>query len=161
MKHAVLFATFGFALTVCASPWLKIQSEQAARVGIVGMMVSLVDKKEFHDQKDLLSAHAQWEINYWHEHASRVKSNIRQDLMGSNNGLKVTEIKAYNDKGAQMSSYLIGLAANDGVFVLSVSPARKEVDPLVKELVSSFKLAHQKLDPGRVKNLASEAKAHD
>jgi hypothetical protein len=34
MKHAVLFATFGFALTVCASPWLEIQSEQAARVGI-------------------------------------------------------------------------------------------------------------------------------
>ncbi|PYJ53514.1 MAG: hypothetical protein DME82_13910, partial [Verrucomicrobia bacterium] len=74
---------------------------------------------------------------------------------------KVTEIKVYNDKGAQMSSYLIGLAANDGVFVLSVSPAGKEVDPLVKELVSSFKLVHQKLDPERVKNLASEAKAHD
>ena len=127
----------------------------------VGMMVSFVDKKEFHDQKDLLSAHAQWEINYWHEHASRVESNIRQDLMGSNKGLKVTEIKVYNDKGAQMSSYLIGLAANDGVFVLSVSPARREVDPLVKELVSSFKLVHQKLDPERVKNLASEAKAHD
>ncbi|PYJ34081.1 MAG: hypothetical protein DME79_04960 [Verrucomicrobia bacterium] len=126
-----------------------------------GMMVSFVDKKEFHDQKDLLGAHAQWEINYWHEHASRVESNIRQDLMGSNKGLKVTEIKVYNDKGAQMSSYLIGLAANDGVFVLSVSPAKKEVDPLVKELVSSFKLVHQKLDPERVKNLASEAKAHD
>ena len=81
--------------------------------------------------------------------------------MGSNKGLKVTEIKVYKDKGAQMSSYLIGLAANDGVFVLSVSPAGKEVDPLVKELVSSFKLVHQKLDPERVKNLASEAKAHN
>ena len=127
----------------------------------IGMMVSFVDKKEFHDQKDLLSAHAHWEINYWHEHASRVESNIRQDLMGSNKGLRVTEIKVYNDKGAQMSSYLIGLAANDGVFVLSISPARKEVDPLVKELVSSFKLVHQTLDPERVKVLASEAKAHD
>ena len=58
-----------------------------------------------------------------------------------------------------MSSYLVGLAANDGVFVLSVSPARE--DALVKELVSSFKLVHQKLDPERVKNLASDAKAHD
>src|SRR5262249_38681591 len=105
-------------------------------------------------------AHAQWEIKYWHEHASRVESSIRQDLMGSNTGLKVTEIKVYNDKGAQMSSYLIGLAANDGVFVLSVSPARKEVDPLVEQLLSSLKIVHQKLDPQRVKNLASEAKTH-
>jgi hypothetical protein len=127
----------------------------------VGMMVSFVDKKEFHDQKDLLSAHAQWEISYWQEHAKRVESNVRKDLMGSNEGLKVTEIKVFNEKGAQMSSYLIGLAANDGVFVLSISPARKDVDPLVKELVNSFKLVHEKLDSERVKNLASEAKAHD
>src|SRR5437762_11842394 len=97
------------------------------------MMVSFVDKKEFHDQKDLLSAHAQWEINYWREHASRVESNTRQDLTGSNKGVKVTEIKVHNDKGGQMSSYLIGLAPNDGVFVLSVSPAGVDVEPLVKD----------------------------
>ncbi|HMF45205.1 MAG TPA: hypothetical protein VKE29_00905 [Candidatus Udaeobacter sp.] len=127
----------------------------------VGLMVSFVDKKELRDQKDLLSAHAQWEIDYWHEHASKVESNVRRNLMGSDKGLKVTEIRVFNDKGARMSSYLVGLAANDGVFVLSVSPARKDVDPVVKELVSSFKLVHQKLDPERVKNLASKAKAHD
>jgi hypothetical protein len=108
----------------------------------------------------LLSAHAQWEIDYWRQHASRVEGNVRQDLVGTNKALKVTEIKVYNDKGAQMSSYLIGLAANDGVFVLSVSPAGKETYPLVKELVSSFKLVHEKLNPERVKNLASDAKAH-
>jgi hypothetical protein len=126
----------------------------------VGMMVSFVDKKELRDQKDLLDAHAQWEIDYWHEHASKVESAVRQDLVGSNKGLKVTEIKVSNDKGAQISSYLIGLAADDGVFVLSVSPARKDIDRLVRELVSSFKLVHQKLDPERVKTLVSEAKAH-
>src|SRR5437867_12569646 len=85
----------------------------------VGMMVSFVDKKEFHDQKDLLSAHAQWEINYWREHASRVESNTRQDLMSTNNVLKVTEIKVYDDKGTQIRSYLIVQAENDGVLVLS------------------------------------------
>jgi len=31
-----------------------------------------------------------------------------------------------------MSCYLIGLVANDGVFVLSVSPARKDMNPLVR-----------------------------
>jgi len=129
--------------------------------GNVGMMVSFVDKKELRDQKDLLDAHAQWEIDYWHEHTSKVESNVRQDLMGSAKDVKVTEIKVSNDKGAQMSSYLIGLAASDGVFVLSVSPARKDVDPLVKELAGSFKLVHEKLDAERVKKLASEAKGHD
>src|ERR1044072_7668726 len=64
----------------------------------VGMMVSFVDKKELQNDSDLLSAHAQWEVNYWHQHASRVESNIREDLMGSRKDLKVTEIRVYNDK---------------------------------------------------------------
>ena len=126
----------------------------------VGMMVSFVDKKELQNDTDLLSAHAQWEINYWHQHASRVESNTREDLTGPRKDLKVTEIRVYNDKGAQLSSYLIGLAAKDGVFALSVSsPAKKGVDPLVKELVSSFKLVPRNLDAEETKRLSSEAKA--
>ena len=125
----------------------------------VGMMVSFVDKKELQNNRDLLSAHAQWEVNYWHQHASRVESNIREDLIGTGKDFKVTEIRVYNDRGAKMSSYLIGLAAKDGVFVLSVSPAKKEVDPLVKELVGSFKLVPRNLDAEEAKRLPSEAKA--
>jgi len=125
----------------------------------VGMMVSFVDKKELQNNRDLLSAHAQWEVNYWHQHASRVESNIREDLIGTGKDVKVTEIRVYNARGAKMSSYLIGLAAKDGVFVLSVSPAKKEVDPLVKELVGSFKLVPRNLDAEEAKRLPSEAKA--
>ena len=125
----------------------------------VGMMVSFVDKKELQNDSDLLSAHAQWKIDYWHQHASRVESNTREDLTGTRKDVKVTEIKVYNDKGAQMSSYLIGLAAKDGVFVLSVSPAKKDVDPLVKELISSFKLVPRNLDAEEAKRLSTEAKA--
>ena len=125
----------------------------------VGMMVSFVDEKELQNNRDLLSAHAQWEVNYWHQHASRVESNIREDLIGTGKDVKVTEIRVYNDRGAKMSSYLIGLAAKDGVFVLSVSPAKKEVDPLVKELVGSFKLVPRNLDAEEAKRLPSEAKA--
>ena len=124
----------------------------------VGMMVSFVERKELQNDRDLLSAHAQWEIDYWHQHASRVESNIREDLTGTRKDVKVTEVKVYNDKGAQMSSYLIGLAAKDGVFVLSISPAKKDVDPLVKELVSSFKLVPRNLDAEETKRLSSEAK---
>jgi len=126
----------------------------------VGMMVSFVDQKELQDNKDVLSAHAQWETNYWHQHASRVESNNRADLIGTRKDVRVTEIKVYDDKGAQLSSYLIGLAAKDGVFALSVSsPAKKGVDPLVKELVSSFKLVPRNLDAEEAKRLSSEAKA--
>src|SRR5439155_1597854 len=81
------------------------------------------------------------------------------DLIGPRKDVKVTEIRVYNDQGAQMSSYLIGLAAKNGVFVLSVSPAKKDIDPLVKELVSSFKLVPRKLDAEETKRLSSEAKA--
>ena len=125
----------------------------------VGMMVSFVDKEELQNDGDLLGAHAQWEIDYWQQHASRVESNNRADLIGTRKDVKVTEIRVYNDKGAQMSSYLIGLAAKDGVFVLSVSPAKKDVDPSVKELVSSFKLVPRNLDSEEAKRLSSEAKA--
>jgi len=125
----------------------------------VGMMVSFVDKKELQNDKDVLSAHAQWEIDYWHQHASRVESNNRADLIGTRKDVKVTEIRVYNDKGAQLSSYLIGLAAKDGVFALSISPAKKDIDPLVKELVSSFKLVPRTLDAEETKRLSSEAKA--
>jgi hypothetical protein len=126
----------------------------------VGMMVSFVDKKELQNDRDLLSAHAQWEINYWHQHASRVESNVREDLTGTRKDVKVTEITVYNDKGAQLSSCLIGLAAKDGVFVLSVSsPGKKGIDPLVKELVRSFKLVPRNLDAEEAKRLSSEAKA--
>ena len=125
----------------------------------VGMMVSFVDRKELQNDRDLLDAHAQWEIDYWHQRASKVESNTREDLTGARKDLKVTEIRVYNDKGAQMSSYLIGLVAKDGVFVLSVSPAKKDVDPLVKELVSSFKLVPRNLDAEETKRLSSEAKA--
>src|SRR5262249_30758650 len=125
----------------------------------VGMMVSFVDKKELQNDSDFLSAHAQWEIGYWRQNASKVESNTRDDLTGTRKDVKLTEIEVYNDKGAQMSSYLIGLAAKDGVFVLSISPAKKDVDPLVKELVSSFKLVPRNLDADEAKRLSSEAKA--
>jgi hypothetical protein len=123
------------------------------------MMVSFVDKKELQSDSDLLSAHAQWETNYWHQHASRVESNNRADLIGTRKDVKVTEIRVYNDKGAQLSSYLIGLAAKDGIFALSLSPSKKGIDPLVKELVSSFKLVPRSLDAEETKRLSSEAKA--
>src|SRR5947208_13687069 len=59
----------------------------------VGMMVSFVDQKELQNDKDVLSAHAQWEMDYWHQHVTRVESNIRTALTGTSKDLKMTEIR--------------------------------------------------------------------
>jgi hypothetical protein len=40
----------------------------------VGMIVAFVDKKELQNNSDLLSAHARWEIDYWHQHATKLKA---------------------------------------------------------------------------------------
>jgi len=121
----------------------------------VGMMVSFVDKKELQNDMDLLSAHAQWEVNYWREKANKVESTTREELSGARKDLRITEIRVFNKEGARMTSYLIGLGSEDGVFVLSISPIDKGVDPMVKEIVHSFKLVHKKLDAAEIKRISS------
>jgi hypothetical protein len=95
----------------------------------VGVMVSFVDKKELQNDRDLLSAHAQWEINYWPQHASRVESNIREDLIGTRKDVKVTEITCTTTKAHSC------------------------------HLICSFKLVPRNLDAEEAKRLSSEAKA--
>jgi tetratricopeptide (TPR) repeat protein len=121
----------------------------------VGMMVSFVDKKELQNDMDLLSAHAQWELNYWREKANKVESTTREELSGARKDLRITEIRVFNKEGARMTSYLIGLGSGDGVFVLSISPIDKGVDSMVKEIVHSFKLVHKKLDAAEIKRISS------
>ena len=53
----------------------------------------------------------------------------------------------------------LGLLRKDRVFVFSVSQGKKNVDPLIKELVSSFRLVPRSLDAQEAKRLSSEAKA--
>jgi hypothetical protein len=122
----------------------------------LGMMVTFADKKEFSQGANLLADHAQWEVNYWSKHASKVESSARNDLSDPGGSLKVTEIRVYNNEGIRMISYLIGLASKEGVFVLSISPVDKSVDPLVKEIVNSFKLVHRKLDIEEAKRVSLE-----
>src|SRR5882757_9080307 len=105
------------------------------------MMVSFVDKKELQNDTDLLAAHAQWEIDYWHQHASRVESNAREDLTGTRKDVKVTEIRVYNDKCAQLSSYLIGTCRERrGFCPFSFLTSKEGRRSVAKGIVSSFKL---------------------
>lgn len=121
------------------------------------MMVTFADKKEIGQGTNSLVDHVQWELKYQRERAGRVESATRDDLSGPRKDLKVTEIRVYNNKGTPVIAYLIGLASKEGVFVLSVSPADKSTDPLVKEIVSSFKLVHRTLDVEEVKRVSLEA----
>src|SRR5260370_41919519 len=66
-----------------------------------GMMIEIAFayKKEFGSAKDLLAAHAQWELNYWRGKASKVEGTTREDLSGISKDLKVTEMNMYSNEG--------------------------------------------------------------
>jgi hypothetical protein len=115
--------------------------------------IAFADKKEFGGAKDLLSAHAQWELNYWRGKASKVEGTTREDLSGARKDLKVTEMKVSSNEGARIT-YLIGLGAHEGVFVLAMSPVHKSVDSTVKEIINSFTLVHKKLDAAEIERVS-------
>jgi hypothetical protein len=120
-----------------------------------GMMIEITfaDKKEFGSAKDLLTAHAQWELNYWRGKASKVEGTTRENLSGARKDLKVTEMKVYSNEGARIT-YLIGLGAYEGVFVLAMSPVDKSVDATAKEIINSFTLVHKKLDAAEIERVS-------
>jgi hypothetical protein len=123
----------------------------------LGMMVTFAAKKDIGGGGDLLGRHAEWELAYWRQHATSVESAVRGDLSGGRDDLRVTEITLHNSAGAQMKLYMLALASDEGVFVLSISPANAGIDSLVRELAASFKLVNHPLDPDEVKRLSLAA----
>jgi len=124
-----------------------------------GMMVTFADKKEFGTGEDLLSEHVKWELNYWRSNSAMVESNTRNDLIGGRKDIRVTEIKISRGDGKYLNSYLIGLASKEGVFVLSISPVDKNIDPVVKKIVNSFTLVNKQLDAQEIKRISQELKS--
>lgn len=126
----------------------------------IGAMVTFADKKSFGTTSmDQLTAHAKWEVDYWRTKASMVESVTRDDLIGTRKDFKVTEITLHNNKGDQKIIYLIGLNLKAGVFVLSISPANRSIDPMVKNILSTLKLVNKKLDAEEIARLSSLALA--
>jgi hypothetical protein len=123
----------------------------------LGMMVTFAAKKELGGGGDLLGRHTEWELAYWRQHAASVESATRGDLSGGRDDLRVTEITLHNSAGAQMKVYMLALASDEGVFVLSISPANGGIDSMVREIAASFKLVNHPLDPDEVKRLSLAA----
>ena len=123
----------------------------------LGMMVTFAAKKEIGGGGDLLGRHAEWELAYWRQRAASVESAQRSDLSGGREDLRVTEITLHNSAGAQMKVYMLALASDEGVFVLSISPANAGIDSMVREIAASFKLVNHTLDPDEVKRLSLAA----
>jgi hypothetical protein len=122
----------------------------------LGMMVTFAAKRDL-GGGDLLSRHAEWELAYWQQHAAKVESATRNDLRGERDDLRVTEITLHNAPGAQMRIYMLALASDEGVFVLSISPANAGIDSMVREIAASFKLVNHPLDSDEVKRLSLAA----
>jgi hypothetical protein len=62
-------------------------------------------------------------------------------------------MKDYSNGGARIT-YLVGLGAHEGVFVLARSPVDKSVDSTAKEIINSFTLVHKKLDTAEVERVS-------
>ena len=118
-----------------------------------GMMLTFVDKTQLGNNPDLLSAHAQWELDYWRQKAGKAQLVHRDELSMGNPALKVSEID-FASQGPIKSLYLIGLVSKDGVYVFSISPANQEIDALAKDIIASIKLTPKTLDVDEVKRLS-------
>lgn len=126
----------------------------------LGMMVTFADEKDFGGRGDLLTRHAEWELAHWRQRAASVESSTRTDLSGGRNDLRVTEVTLHNAAGAQTKFYILALAADEGVFAISIAPADSNIDSLAGEIASSFKLVRHALDPDEVKRLSIAARSH-
>lgn len=125
----------------------------------LGLMITFANKNQIGAGGDLLGDHLQRELDYWRKHAGKVESVPRNDLSGTRDDLRITEIRLYNAQGRQLNVYLIALASKGGVFAMSISPADGSIDPLVKEIADSFQLVHRRLDPDEVKRVSLEERA--
>jgi hypothetical protein len=125
----------------------------------LGMIVTFADKKEFGEGANLLGDHARWELNYWRSHADRVDTVTRDDLSGTRQDLRITEMRLHKNSGERMTVYIIGLTSKDGVFVLSISPGDQDTGALVKEIARSFTLVPRRLSPEELAGLAKAAKS--
>ncbi len=111
-----------------------------------GMMLTFADRHRMGPGKNLLETHRKWELAYWRAHAAKLESRDRSDLAAARHDLMVTEITVFGPDGSSIKAYLIAVAASDGVFVFSISPAAPELDAAVREFVASIKVEHRRLD---------------
>ncbi len=132
-----------------------------------GLMLTFADRKDLAagkgrpvEDKSMLQAHRDWELAYWREHAPKVESKPRDDLAGGRHDLMVTEIAVQGPDQSSLKALLIGVAAKNGVFAFSISPATPELDAMVRRFIASIKVVHKRLDlPAEAKRIAAEPPA--
>jgi hypothetical protein len=122
----------------------------------LGLSIEFADKKDL-DGPDLLSAHARWEANYWREHADSLATELRADLAGSRQDVRVTQFTVLSG-GGTLVIYLVGLRSADRVFAFGFSPAGAGADSVVTQFVRQLELVHRPLDPAEVKRIIQSLK---
>lgn len=113
----------------------------------VGIFVTFADKKQFGSGNNILEAHRQWEIEYWRKEAKKVETKNRSDLANPKSNIMVTEFSIWGHKPDQfMTSYMVAIPANDGVYAFSISPAKTATDEFVKSFIGTIKLVNERFD---------------
>jgi hypothetical protein len=126
----------------------------------LGMMVTFAEKKEFSGASDLLTAHVEWESQYWRSQDNTVKTTTRNDLSGTRTDLRITEMEIEKAGEKPKTVYVMALASEEGVFVLSICCDQSGA-AWAKEIAPSFNLTHRPLDPPEVVRVSKEILAAD
>ena len=131
----------------------KVQPKEINRVMLterLALMLNFAYKKDFDagrtdlaTYRKLLEAHKKWEIEYMRTNYSKVEDKSRDDL-SARDDVMVTELIVTERNGQELKAYLVGVAANDGVFVFSISPVAPEDEPMIKLFIGSIRAEHNK-----------------
>jgi hypothetical protein len=139
------------------SPGTDAQFQDATHMIVspgVGLMISFVATSELAGA-DRLRAHAQWEADYWREHAASVDTVTRRDLSGARTDVRVTQLTVHNAAGQRLAMYIIGERTADGVFAYAFSPADEAGDEMVRRFVESVTLVHRPLTAAELERVSA------
>ena len=97
-------------------------------------------------ERNMLEPHSSWVADYYRKNAEKVELKNRDDLTGNNKGIKVTELRIEKKEKPLLKMFLIGIASNEGVFVFSLFSSETNLEPLVKEFISTARLVNKRLN---------------
>lgn len=129
---------------------------------VLGLMITFADKTNLESNIPMLEAHKKWEVDFWKKQVKNITVVDCKDLYEGINNTLVTELEMTTDNPKKtLRSCLIGVAANDGVFVFAFSSPSVLDHELIKRFVNSIKLIDKPFNLIDLKNEVIRLKNKD
>ena len=121
----------------------------------IGVHFSSAKNEDFASyDKDLLSAHMKWELEYWKKGCKKLESKTRNDLIGSKKDIRVTEVIMTTDNPNDQKEhklFSITILAKHTVQAISISGPGVDsnsinIDKAIRDIVHSLHIVPTALD---------------